>query len=199
MAAKWLAQTRQQILDTPVFAVEKKLCYQKNLPKRKQEMRSGSSSAHFYTICSQDWTQCIPIYRSKGILNVICVSQFRHGTQNMVLEFPGGIIDKGEKPETAARRELQEETGYIAKKITALGTFYANPAIMNNSCHIFLAENLSDMGEKILDAHEDTQVQIFSLKTLLHEREKLQFKHGLMLAGIFLLLEHLRKQGDYQC
>ena len=68
------------------------------------------------------------------------VEQFRFGSEQISLEFPGGQIGKGEQPEFTAHRELTEETGYIANSMTLLGSSYPNPATHDNKCWYFLAE-----------------------------------------------------------
>ena len=65
--------------------------------------------------------------------NFLMVKQWRHGEAGLSIEFPGGVIDKGETPEQAARRELEEETGFIAGRITKLGSSNPNPALCRRS------------------------------------------------------------------
>ena len=69
----------------------------------------------FVVIDSASWVNIVPV-TTEG--NVVLVRQFRHGIQDVVLEIPGGMIDGDESPADAAARELREETGYVAEKIT---------------------------------------------------------------------------------
>lgn len=80
----------------------------------------------------------IPWIRPSNRLAVI--RQYRPPTDRYVYEFPAGLIDAGETPEQAARRELQEETGYAAKSVSVCPIGYTTPGMSNESVHMVLAE-----------------------------------------------------------
>src|SRR6476469_5123856 len=82
-----------------------------------------------------DWCNIIPV-RKDG--RIVMVRQFRFGAWQPSLEIPGGIVDPGEDPQTAAVRELAEETGYRPARVIALGHVHPNPALQPNRCHSFL-------------------------------------------------------------
>ena len=111
----------------------------------------------YITMKARDWIMTIP--EKDG--NFILVKQWRHSEQRLTVEFPGGVSNAGEKPEDAARRELEEETGFKAGKLTKLGTISPNPALFENHVHIFLAENLIQTNEQHLD--DDEVLSYFSL------------------------------------
>src|SRR5688500_9405104 len=69
---------------------------------------------------------------------IIMVWQHRFGTDELSLEIPCGVVDEGEEPLAAARRELREETGYEAESLELLCAFAPNPALQNNKCWTFL-------------------------------------------------------------
>lgn len=85
------------------------------------------------------------------------IKQYRFGIEQELLEFPAGLIDLGESVETAAIRELQEETGYRAHKITSLGLIHPSPGYLNEVTHLFLAEKLEYIGQN-LDPNESLEV-----------------------------------------
>ncbi|MCL2706745.1 MAG: NUDIX hydrolase [Dehalococcoidia bacterium] len=73
---------------------------------------------------------------------ILLEKQFRHAVNKELLEIPAGGIDHGETPEDAAKRELQEETGYYPKKLIRLCGFYSAPGFTNEYLHLFLAYEL---------------------------------------------------------
>ena len=85
--------------------------------------------------------------------NIILVKQFRYSINRELLEIPAGLMEQGETPEEAARRELREETGYTAEKITKLFSFFSSPGFTNEKLHLFKAEGLI-AGEQEQDPDE---------------------------------------------
>ena len=75
--------------------------------------------------------------------NVLLVRQFRRAVGQELLEIPAGGIDGEETPEEAVLREMQEETGYLPRKIVKLGGFYASPGFCTEYMHLFLATDLT--------------------------------------------------------
>ena len=101
---------------------------------------------------ARDW---VSVVAQKQNGRVILVEQFRFGSGRVSLETPAGVIEDDEAPLVAAQRELLEETGYTANTWRDLGSVEANPAFMNNTCHLWLAENAVQTGSQSLDAGED--------------------------------------------
>jgi 8-oxo-dGTP pyrophosphatase MutT (NUDIX family) len=100
--------------------------------------------------------------------DVIFVRQYRHGVGKILLELPAGTFDpQVEKPEVAAARELTEETGYIASKLTKLTQFYDNPVKDTNSVHLFIAEEVKYSGNRQLDRTEEIEVVLVPLSELI--------------------------------
>ncbi len=75
--------------------------------------------------------------------NVILVRQYRHPFSQVMLEIPAGKLDPGEDPLVCARRELLEETGYVAAEFTSLGVLYPSVAVLDEKIHLFLAKGLT--------------------------------------------------------
>jgi len=93
----------------------------------------------FYVLDSVDWVNVIAITPDQQL---VMVEQFRHGSNTVELEIPGGMMDPGETdPVMTAVRELREETGYEGGNARLLGKIWSNPAIMSNHTHTVLIED----------------------------------------------------------
>jgi ADP-ribose pyrophosphatase len=90
--------------------------------------------------------------------NAIMVRQYKHGAGEVLLEFPGGVIDPEDaSPLAAAERELREETGYSASRLEELTVFYDNPTKDTNKIYCFLARDSRKTHETKFDATEDIE------------------------------------------
>ncbi len=96
---------------------------------------------------------CIAVVAIDNEDNILLVKQFRKPVEKELLEIPAGGIDPGEDPETAVRREMREETGYLPRKLESLGGFYSAPGYCTEYLHLYLA---SDLTPRRLTA-EDTE------------------------------------------
>ena len=97
--------------------------------------------------------------------NIILVRQFRYPIQRESIEIPAGLLESGEKPEEAAQRELKEETGYSAKNIRKLFSFYSSPGFTDEKLHLFIAEGL-ELGAQDMDPDEEIDVVKMSAEEL---------------------------------
>ncbi len=77
---------------------------------------------------------------------VILLRQFRPVINAYIFELPAGTLEKGEQPLACARREIIEETGYRAKKLTRLGSIYPVPGYSTEKITLYKAENLTERG-----------------------------------------------------
>lgn len=91
--------------------------------------------------------------------NIIFVRQYRHGVGEILLELPAGTFDPEQEDSlTAARRELEEETGYISSELIELATWHDNPVKDTNCIHVYLALNAEPLGTQALDPTEEIEV-----------------------------------------
>ncbi len=123
------------------------------------------------------------------------VRQYRFGTERVTIEVPGGVIDPGEEPLDAARRELREETGYEAERWSSLGSVAPNPAVQDNRCHHFLAEGARHVTELALDEGEDLVVCTLSESEVRAGVASGEIDHALVLTALCRVFD-LRRSGS---
>jgi len=100
--------------------------------------------------------------------NIVLVSQYRYPIKELTLEVPAGKIDKGETPLKCVRRELKEETGFKAKKIVKLVSFWPTPAFSNEVLHVYAAYGLTQ-SQKSPDDDEFIETSVMPFKKALEK------------------------------
>ena len=153
----------------------------------KVAMHPQSKQQHRFTVLrGADWTNVIAITKDE---KVVLIRQFRHGTDRVTLEIPGGAVDAGETHREAAARELLEETGYVANRWTQLGGVHPNPALQNNVCSTWLAEGVVQLSEPRLDEGEAIEVKTVALSDIKPLIARGEITHALVVAAFFFLFE----------
>src|SRR5438132_4211158 len=105
---------------------------------RKVSPRNGTEHEVF-VIDAVDWVNVVAVTPDN---HLVMVEQYRHGTNTVELEIPGGMVDREDaSPGAAGVRELREETGYEGENARILGKILPNPAIQSNTCYTVLVEN----------------------------------------------------------
>ena len=98
----------------------------------------------------------VPFYRKK----IILIRQYRAVIGRYIWELPAGTLDPGESPYACAKREIIEETGYIAGKIRKIGYVFTTPGFCNEKIHVFRAECLERCSTR-KDVDEIINVRLF--------------------------------------
>jgi ADP-ribose pyrophosphatase len=113
---------------------------------------------------------------------IVLVREYRHGVEQVVTGLPSGWVEPtDESPEAAIRRELAEETGFVADDFCEIGCSYANPANQTNSVWSFLALGAGRVRVPAPDGAESLQVLQVPFASFLrevrHRRVQLQALH----------------------
>ncbi len=90
----------------------------------------------------------------------VLVEQFRRAVGERLLEVVAGCLEPGEEPAACARREVEEETGYKAVELIALGTVFASPGFVTEALHLFYARLDPAAGAQQLDTDERVKVHV---------------------------------------
>lgn len=137
-----------------------------------------------------EWVNVVALTEDR---QAIMVRQFRHGVRAAGLEFPGGMVDPGESPFTAARRELLEETGYEARAWKELGFVHPNPATQTNRCWTYLATGCRRVAELRLDTTEELTVELHSERELADLVRRGEITHSLVVAAMYRFFQESRE------
>lgn len=136
----------------------------------------------------RSWANIVALTRTG---EVVLVRQYRHGVRDVLLEFPGGVVEDGEAPLAGAKRELLEETGFTASQWVEVGKLYPNPALQTNTLYCYLALDAEKVGGQNLDAGEDIEIHLMPLDELVDLAKRGEFPHALMNSVLFSVLAYL--------
>ena len=170
---RWKSVSKGSPVDFKVFRV------------REDRVRSPRTGRDHRVVVLEapNWVNVVAVTEGR---QVVLVRQFRHGTEEVTLEIPGGAVDPGDaSPLSAARRELREETGYVARRWKRLGIVEPNPAIQSNRCWTFLAEGAHPAGEADPDPGEELEVVLVPEKSLESLARKGVIRHALVIAAFY--------------
>jgi 8-oxo-dGTP pyrophosphatase MutT (NUDIX family) len=127
------------------------------VPKPKRFVREAlvmpdGYECDWYYVDTPPSVMVVPVTADRRL---VLVRQYRHNLKSYQLEFPAGTMNETEDPEAAARRELEEETGFTPAtpgQMRSLGSFYSLPSETNKYTHVYLSSPVEQSGPARLDA-----------------------------------------------
>jgi 8-oxo-dGTP pyrophosphatase MutT (NUDIX family) len=148
----------------------------------KVSPRTGRTHDFFIIDCV-DWVNVLAVTPDD---HLVMVEQFRHGTNTVELETPGGIMDGADaSPLVTGLRELREETGYEGENGRVLGSTFANPAIMSNTMHFVLVENCQLKHAVEFDSGEDLLTRLVKVSDLPKLVADGKIRHPLVVVALY--------------
>ena len=129
-----------------------------------------------------------------GEQTVVMIRNVRVAVGESLWEFPAGKLEPGEKPELAAGRELEEETGYRCGRLRKIAEFYTSPGFTNELMHTFVAEDLEFVGQR-LEPGEEIAVEKVELRNALAMVHDGRLRDGKSIAGLLMWQDLLARTG----
>ena len=168
----WKTLHTEELLHSPWLKVFKETC----------KLPNGKIIPDFYTIWQPDWVLILPKTKKD---TWILTKQYRHGSKEISLEFPAGIIEKNEAPLEAAKRELEEETKFFAGNYQFIGKFSVNPDRHRCNFFVYYAEVLNQRERLHQDVTENIEVFEMTTKDLESAISDGTFSHPLQIAAYY--------------
>jgi ADP-ribose pyrophosphatase len=149
-----------------------------------QRVSPRTGEAHdFYVIDCTDWVNVIALTPDNQL---VMVEQFRHGSDTVELEIPGGMMDPHESdPVATGVRELREETGYQGRDACVLGRIFPNPAIMSNTCYTVLVRDCRQEHPTDFDHSEDLITRLVPVAEIPRLVAEQKIQHSLVVVALY--------------
>ncbi len=183
MVKDWEKLNSEEIANYRIFKMRRDV---------RRSPRTGAEHS-FFVLQSPDWVNVVALTPEN---QVVLIHQFRHGTERVTLEIPGGMVDPHENdPAETARRELLEETGYAAEQVIHIGTVEPNPAFLDNTCYTYLALNARWQQAPQFDGAEDIAVELVPIEEIAGMVGNGRLTHALVVAA-FYHYENYKRQSE---
>jgi 8-oxo-dGTP pyrophosphatase MutT (NUDIX family) len=167
----WTHSADELVAETRIFSLRR---------RNGQSPTSPEKQGEFVYLESPDWVNVVAITGDEAVL---LIEQFRHGTAEVTLEIPGGMVDPGEDALAAGVRELLEETGFGGGSARLIGSVSPNPAILDNRCYTVLAEGVERISDQALEANEEIVVRLHPLAEVPDLVRRGVIHHALVVAA----------------
>ena len=173
MIQKWPVLNSRQLADFRIFTVRTDV---------KRSPRTGGEH-DFFVLEARNWVNVIAVTPDDRL---VMVEQYRHGSDTVELEIPGGVLDAGEtSPVVGGQRELREETGYTGDTAEIIGQIFPNPAIMANTCHTLLVRHARPTHPVEFDSCEDIRTHLMPVAELPDLVASGRIQHALVVVALY--------------
>ena len=149
---------------------------------QKVSPRTGESHDFFIIDCV-NWVNVVAITPDKQL---VMLEQYRHGSNTVELEVPGGVMDAADvSPLATGVRELREETGYEGDNARIIGEVFSNPAILTNTTYTVLVENCFPKHSTELDSGEDLVTRLVPISDIPGLVATGKIRHSLVVVALY--------------
>ncbi len=169
---KWEILESEYVVDRPWLKAR----------KDRVKLPNGVIHDEYYVLEYPTWINVIA-RRKDG--RFVMVEQYRHGLADTFIELCAGVVEPGEDPLSAARRELAEETGYTGGEWREWMVISGNPSTTNNLTHCYIADGVELTAPQHLDKTEDISVVLLSEDELYQLLSSDRIKQSLMAAPLW--------------
>jgi ADP-ribose pyrophosphatase len=175
---KWEIISSEYVLDSPWYRLRRDAC---RLP-------DGSVVESYYVREHAGFSVAFAITPNQ---DVVFTRQYKHGIGDFVLELPAGMLEPGEDPLGCARRELEEETGYIATEFSLVAEFTTDPTSSTGRFSLFIARNARPEGVTRPEATEQVDTVLVPIGEVLDQVRQRHVRSQSQVASIYTALDYL--------
>jgi len=175
---KWEILSSEYVLESPWYRLRRDAC---RLP-------DGSVVESYYVREHAGFSVTFAVTPAN---HVVFTRQYKHGIGDFVLELPAGMLESGEDPLTCARRELEEETGYVAREFTPVAEFATDPTSSTGHLHLFVALGAVPEGTPSPEITENIDTTLVPLDRVLEQVRLRRVRAQSQVASIYAALDSL--------